>query len=135
MWPVSYWPRSYWPAYWGSVAAGAAVAGRPAKRRIEWVPPDVNLDGTPRAPIAEPPRSIKLSKVARKLARVQARSRSVDHDTAAQARAYLDQLRADADGELGRLLARQRHLDEQRRIAAADEEEAVTAFIAWLMEN
>lgn len=99
------------------------------------MPPGVNLDGTPRAPMAEPPRSIKLSKVARKLARVQARARSDNPDTAAKARAYLDQLRADADSEIGRLLARQQQLDEQRRIAAADEEEAVMAFIAWLMES
>jgi hypothetical protein len=123
---------------------------RRKRKRIEWVPPDRDLETRERVDRPQPTvphaPSVKLSKAARKLAQAVARARSGDQATAERARAFLETIRANADSDLARLLARQQAFDEHRRGAAlvgdqrhrfelAEEEDAVLAMMQWLMRQ
>ena len=129
---------------------GRAGARHKRRRRIDELPPDLRHllppelrePEAPEAPAPEavqPPVSVRLSKAERKLAQAVARARSADPATAERARAFLDSIRANADSDLARLLARQQALDEQRRgermRVAAEDEDAVMAMMQWLMRN
>jgi len=117
---------------------------RKRRKRIDDLPPDLRhlLPPELREPEpepAQPPVSVRLSKAERKLAQAVARARSADPATAERARAFLDSIRANADSDLARLLARQQALDEQRRgermRVAAEDEDAVMAMMQWLMSQ
>jgi hypothetical protein len=131
-------------------APGRAGARRKRRRRIDELPPDlrhllppeIREPESPEAPAPEavqPPVSVKLSKAERKLAQAVARARSADPATAERARAFLDAIRANADSDLARLLARHQMLDEQRRLAAAasaaEDDDAVVAFLTWMLRQ
>jgi len=136
-----------------SLTTGAGGEKR-KRKRIEWVPPDHDIEtrertpqpGEPDEPAPDQPQhlptpapSVKLSKAARKLAQAVARARSADPATAERARAFLADIQANADSDLARLLAHQQAMELQRRgaqsAAAAEEEDAVRAFMQWLMRQ
>jgi hypothetical protein len=119
---------------------------RRKRKRIDELPPDLRhllppelRDELEPEPVLEPAASVKFTKAERKLAQAVARARSADPATAERARAFLDSIRANADSDLARLLARQQALDEQRRgermRVAAEDEDAVMAMMQWLMSQ
>jgi hypothetical protein len=108
-------------------------AKRPRRKRIEWLPHDVDIETGERRPVPDSP--VKLSKGERKVARLVAQYRGRDDDVAERAAEQLEALHRAQNSELARFIARQQALDEQRRglaAAAAEDDEAVMAFLSWL---
>jgi hypothetical protein len=122
--------------------AGGGESGRPGakyrkRKRIEWLPPDYDLEtGERRA--EEPAARVKLSKGERRVARLVAQYRGRDDDVAERAAEQLEALHRAQNSELARFIARQQALDEQRRglaAAAAEDDEAAIAFMQWLVRQ
>jgi hypothetical protein len=122
---------------------GGGESGRPGakyrkRKRIEWLPPDVDIETGERLPPPEAAAPVKLSKGERRVARLVAQYRGRDDDVAERARESLEALHRAQNSELARFIARQQALDEQRRglaAAAADDDEAAIAFMQWLIRN
>jgi len=111
-------------------------AKRPRRKRIEWLPPDYDIETGERRPVPDSP--VKLSKGERRVARLVAQYRGRDDDVAERARESLEALHRAQNSELARFIARQQALDEQRRSlasVAAEDDEAAIAFMQWLLRQ
>lgn len=122
---------------------GGGESGRPGakyrkRKRIEWLPPDVDIETGERRPPPEAAAPIKLSKGERKVARLVAQYRGRDDDVAERARESLEALHRAQNSELARFIARQQAIDEARRslaAVAAEDDEAAIAFMQWLIRQ
>jgi hypothetical protein len=123
-----------------STGAGGGEPGRGAKRprrkRIEWLPPDYDIETGERRPAPDGP--VKLSKGERRVARLVAQYRGRDDDVAERAAEQLEALHRAQNSELARFIARQQALDDvrsQRAAVAAEDDEAAIAFMQWLVRQ
>jgi hypothetical protein len=122
----------------GEPGRGGKLGGR-RRKRIEWLPPDYDIETGERLPAVDVPATpIRLSKGERKVARLVAQYRGRDDDAAERAAEQLEALHRAQNSELARFIARQQVLDDvrsQRAAVAAEDDEAAVAFMQWLIRQ